>query len=71
MTERAQLQLADQTVELPVIVGSEGERAIDITRLRSETGYVTYDNGYANTGAVGSAITFNSSIPIAWTALSF
>jgi len=58
MTESAQLQLADQTVELPVVVGSEGERAIDITKLRGETGYVTYDNGYANTGAVRSAITF-------------
>ena len=58
MTDSAQLRVGDQTVELPVVIGSEGERAIDITKLRSETGYVTYDNGYANTGAVRSAITF-------------
>jgi citrate synthase len=58
MAETAKLILGDQTIELPIIVGSEGERAVDITKLRSETGYVTYDNGFANTGAVRSSITF-------------
>ena len=58
MADTAQLRLGDQTVELPVIVGSEGEKAIDITKLRSETGCVTYDSGYANTSSARSAITF-------------
>ena len=58
MTEFAELKLGDQTVKLPIIVGTEGERAIDITTLRGESGYVTYDNGYANTGSVRSSITF-------------
>lgn len=47
-----------QTFELPVIIGSEGERAIDITRLRSETGFITLDPGFANTGACRSSITY-------------
>ena len=56
--DKAELRLGDKTLELPVFVGSEGEHAIDITRLRGQTGYVTYDNGFANTGAVKSSITF-------------
>lgn len=44
--------------ELPIIEGSEGERAIDITSLRASTGYITMDSGYMNTGACTSAITF-------------
>nr|WP_243663837.1 hypothetical protein [Rhodothermus marinus] len=39
----AKLILDDTTVELPVIVGTEGERAIDIRKLRAQTGYITYD----------------------------
>ncbi|MFH1569836.1 MAG: citrate synthase [Gemmatimonadota bacterium] len=58
MSETARLQLADQTVELPVVLGSEGERAIDISQLRSQTGYITLDEGYGNTGSCRSAITF-------------
>jgi citrate synthase len=50
--------LGDQTIELPVVTGSEGERAIDVTRLRSDTGYITLDPGYANTGSTKSDITF-------------
>ena len=56
--EKAELRIGDQRVELPIIIGSEGERAIDITSLRAETGCITYDPGYANTGATKSAITF-------------
>ncbi len=44
--------------KLPVIEGSEGEKAIDITRLRGETGFITIDPGYANTGACNSSITY-------------
>jgi citrate synthase len=43
---------------LPVVVGTEGERALDISRLRSDTGYITLDDGYTNTGSCKSAITF-------------
>src|SRR6478609_8848005 len=43
---------------LPVVVGSEDEHAVDIRNLRQETGYVTLDSGYMNTGATTSAITY-------------
>jgi citrate synthase len=43
---------------LPVIVGTEDEHAVDIRSLRSETGYITLDSGYMNTGATTSAITY-------------
>src|SRR5690606_17047323 len=54
----AKLILNDKEYELPVIVGSEGEIGIDITKLRSSTGAITLDTGYANTGACKSSITF-------------
>lgn len=43
---------------LPVVMGSEYEDAVDIRKLRSETGLITFDNGFANTGACKSAITY-------------
>ena len=52
------LKLGTQEVELPVITGTEQEQAIDISRLRSQTGFITLDEGYVNTGATTSAITF-------------
>ncbi len=58
MSEKAKLTLGDKTIELPVFTGTEGEKAIDITKLRAETGYVTLDSGYMNTGACTSNITF-------------
>jgi citrate synthase len=58
MSEMAELRVGDRVVKLPIVVGSEGERAIDIRRLREETGYITLDPGYANTGSCRSAITF-------------
>ncbi len=57
-TETAKLLYDGRTYELPVIVGSEGEKAIDITKLRNQTGLITLDNGYMNTGSCQSAITF-------------
>ncbi len=45
-------------IELPIVEGSEGERAVDITSLRAETGYITLDPGYGNTGSCTSDITF-------------
>ena len=58
MEEKAQLILNGQTIELPVVMGSENEKAIDISSLRDKTGYITLDYGYKNTGATQSAITF-------------
>jgi citrate synthase len=58
MTEKATLKIGDQTIELPVIVGSEGEKAVDISQLRATTGYVTYDPSFGNTAACKSNITF-------------
>jgi len=48
----------NKTIELPIIEGSENEKAVDITSLRSQTGYITLDPGYGNTGACLSDITF-------------
>jgi citrate synthase len=58
MPEFANLTLGDKQIKLPVIVGSENEPAVDIAKLRDETGYITLDSGYKNTGATKSAITF-------------
>ncbi len=58
MSEVARLNLYDQEIELPTVVGTEGERAIDISQLRAQTGFITLDEGYVNTGATTSAITF-------------
>ncbi len=58
MSDKAKLVLGDKTVELPIFTGTEGEKAIDITKLRAESGYVTLDTGYMNTGACTSAVTF-------------
>jgi citrate synthase len=56
--KKAKLIVDGRELELDVIVGSEGERAIDISKLRSETGYITLDQGYGNTGSCTSNITF-------------
>lgn len=58
MTKTVKIIYGDQSIELPVIEGSEGERAIDITKLREQTGLITLDPGYANTGSCSSAITY-------------
>jgi len=54
----AELTYGDRRIQLPIIVGSEGERAIDIRKLRKETGLITYDPGFVNTGACKSNITY-------------
>ncbi len=58
MAENAKLILNGKTYELPVIIGSEGERAIDISKLRQDTGHITIDTGFANTGSCLSSITY-------------
>jgi len=54
----ASLRVGDRELELPIVRGSDGDDGIDIGRLRGETGMVTYDPGYGNTGACTSAVTF-------------
>ncbi|MBA4369666.1 MAG: citrate (Si)-synthase [Desulfobacterium sp.] len=58
MKETATIILDGKKYELPVITGTEGEKAIDIRKLRQETGYITYDPGFGSTGSCKSAITF-------------
>ena len=58
MTQTAKLIIDGKEYEFPVIEGTEGERAIDISKLRAQTGYITMDPGYANTGSCKSSITF-------------
>ncbi len=58
MADTARLVIDGVTHDLNVVVGTEGERALDISRLRDTTGYVTLDEGYMNTGSCSSAITF-------------
>jgi citrate synthase len=58
MANTAQLILNGKSSELPIVEGSEHEMAVDISLLRNQTGYITLDDGYANTGSCQSAITF-------------
>jgi citrate synthase len=63
MADIAKLTVGDRSIEhrsieLPIVEGSEGERGIDIRKLRSEMGLITLDPGYANTGSCQSRITF-------------
>ncbi len=58
MTGKAELKLDGKTLTLPTVVGSENEVGIDVTNLRKETGAITLDPGYGNTGSCESAITF-------------
>ena len=58
MSETARIVFEGKEIELPVIEGSEGEKAIDISKLRGTSGYITIDPGFKNTGSTKSAITF-------------
>jgi citrate synthase len=58
MSEKAELRFDGRAIPLDTIEGTEGERAVDIRRLRDDTGLITLDPGYANTGSCESAITF-------------
>ena len=57
-TDAAQLSIAGVTYELPVVRGTEGEVAVDISELRRKAGVITMDPGYGNTGSCRSAVTF-------------
>ena len=54
MEKTAKLILEGNEYNLPIVEGTENEKAIDITSLRSETGYITLDSGYKNTGGTTS-----------------
>jgi len=59
MTEKAKIILPDgQSFDFPVLTGSEQEKGIDISSLRKQTGYITLDPGFVNTGSCESSITF-------------
>ena len=58
MAETATLQLQGKSYNLPVVVGTENEVAVDISKLRADSGAITLDDGYSNTGSCQSAITF-------------
>jgi citrate synthase len=58
MSNQAKLEVDGKTYALPVVVGTEGEKAVDISALRGDSGYITLDESYGNTGACLSKITF-------------
>jgi citrate synthase len=58
MSETVKLTYKDKNYEFPLVEGSEDEKGIDIKTLRAQTGLITYDPGYKNTGSCKSAITF-------------
>ncbi|ACY16086.1 citrate synthase [Haliangium ochraceum] len=58
MSNKAKLIIEGNEHELDIIEGSEGEKALDIRKLRADTGYITMDSGYANTGAAESSVTY-------------
>ena len=58
MSQSAKLSCGDVELEVPVIEGTEDEKALDISQLRRETGLITLDEGYVNTGSTRSSITF-------------
>ncbi|MGD2185116.1 MAG: citrate synthase [Desulfobacterales bacterium] len=58
MKDTIKLRYGKKEYELPVVEGSEGEKAIDISQLRTRTGFITLDPGYGNTGSCVSSITF-------------
>jgi citrate synthase len=60
MNQKAKLEYDDKTYEMPILEGTYDERAIDIRSLRKDTGLITLDSGYMNTGATTSEITFIS-----------
>lgn len=58
MSDKATINLGGKSYELPVIIGTENEKAVDISKLRGQSEYITLDPGFKNTGSTKSAITF-------------
>ena len=61
MSDSVKLTYQDTTFEFPLVEGSENEKGIDIKSLRAQTGLITYDPGYKNTGSCKSGITYLNS----------
>jgi citrate synthase len=57
-TKNATLKVEATEIALPIMIGTEGEKAIDARKLRQDTGYIFYDQGYGNTGSCESQVTF-------------
>ncbi|MFP4379180.1 MAG: citrate synthase [Candidatus Sumerlaeia bacterium] len=55
---QATLEMEGQSYKMNIVTGTEGEKGIDISKLRADTGYITLDNGYGNTGSCQSKICF-------------
>ena len=58
MAHTALLRVDGKDVTLPVVIGSENEKAIDVRNLRTDSGCITFDDGYGNTGSCQSSITY-------------
>jgi citrate synthase len=58
MATNAVIRIDDKEYPLPIMVGTEGEKAVDTRALRAASGYISYDQGYGNTGSCESAITY-------------
>src|SRR6202142_2908469 len=58
MNKEAKLELEGKVYSLPTLEGTEGEKAVDISSLRANTGYITLDESYGNTGSCVSKVTF-------------
>jgi citrate synthase len=58
MSEKAHLTIGDKTYDLGITIGTENEKCIDIQKLRSDSGFITMDPGYGNTGSCYSSITY-------------
>ena len=58
MSDKAVLTIGDKQIELPIIEGTEGDKAIDITQLRAQTGYNSFDPALGNTAICTSEVTF-------------
>ena len=58
MEQKAELHYNGEVYEIPVVTGTESENALDISKLRGQSGLVTLDRGFKNTGSCESAITF-------------
>lgn len=58
MNKKVEISFQNEKIEFPVVTGSENEQAVDISKLRSQTGLITLDRGFKNTGSTSSSITF-------------
>ena len=58
MSETAELKIKGKAYQLPLVEGSIGDKAIDVRKLRAESGHITLDSGFGNTGACRSSITY-------------